>query len=187
MFRHLSFAFVFAVLTAAPSPLAAQPLLPLGLAGASSPTDVTQQLSVNPFGLMVDLFNIDYEKRATDSVTFGVGGSTAMMDTYEYASTPPYGSTTRRERYVNGDVYARFYPAGSALDGLAFGVKVGLTQVPNQGSFFGYGFDLNHSRIAGEHFYMGYGFGLKRLLGVDKKAFDLEYVPTFRLNVGVGF
>ncbi len=187
MSRLLSLMLLFAACVATPSPLAAQLLLPSGRAGSNSPTDVTQQLSANPFGLMVDLFNLDYEKRVTNSVTFGAGGSTAMTNTYDYESTPPYGSTTRRERYLNGDVYARFYPAGSALDGLAFGVKVGLTQVPSQGSFFGYGFDLNHSRIVGEHFYMGYGFGLKRLLGVDKKAFDLEYIPTFRLNVGVGF
>ena len=193
MSRHNALALVFAGLLTAASPAAAQPLLPTGLTRSSSPTDVTQQLSVNPFGLMIDFFNIDYEKRATNSVTFGVGGSTAMTDTYDYdenydyRSGVPYSPTMRRERYLNGDVYVRYYPAGAALDGLALGMKIGVTRVPDQGSYVGYGFDLNHSRILGDHFYLGYGFGLKRLVGVDKAAFDLEYVPTFRLNVGIGF
>lgn len=175
---------VLAALIAPPSLAGAQSLVP-PVPDRASHAGVAQQISANPVGLLFDLFNIDYERRATDSVSIGVGGSTATTEVYEYDSV--YNESSHRERYLNGDVYVRFYPRGTALNGLAFGVKVGLTRVPDQGSYFGYGFDVNKSSILGEHFYFGYGFGLKRLVGVDKDNFQLEYIPTLRLNVGIGF
>ncbi len=175
---------ILAALIALPSLAGAQSLVP-PVPDQTSHAGVRQQISANPVGLLIDVFNIDYERRTTDSVSIGVGGSTATFEVKEYDSF--YNETSRRERYLNGDVYVRFYPRGTALNGLAFGVKVGLTQVPDQGSYFGYGFDVNKSSILGEHFYFGYGLGLKRLVGVDKNDADLEYIPTFRLNVGVGF
>ncbi len=189
MSRHTPAAFVLTTLVLAalftvPSLAGAQSLVPPA-PNQTSNAGVAQQISANPVGLLFDLFNIDYERRATDSVSFGVGGSTSTTEVKEYDNF--YNETSHRERYLNGDVYVRFYPSGAALNGLAFGVKLGLTQVPDQGSFFGYGFDVNKSSILGEHFYFGYGFGLKRLVGVDKNDFDLEYIPTLRLNVGVGF
>ncbi len=174
---------VLAALGALPSLASAQPLPPVP--NQTSHAGVAQQISANPVGLLFDLFNIDYERRATDSVTFGVGGSTSTVEVYEYDGF--YNESSHRERYLNGDVYVRFYPSGAALNGLAFGVKVGLTQVPDQGSYFGYGFDVNKSSILGKHFYFGYGVGLKRLVGASSDNFELEYIPTFRLNVGVGF
>ncbi len=122
-------------------------------------------------------------------MTIGAGGSTAVVDTFDYSAdyyaTP--APAVRRERYINGDAYLRYYPSGTALNGLAFGVKLGLTQVPDQGWFFGYGIDVNKSQMLARHFYFGYGVGLKRLVGTDRQAFDMEYVPTVRLNLGVGF
>ncbi len=184
MSRHILAVLLLTALIALPSLAGAQPPVPPVPAQASHAA-VAQQISANPVGLLIDLFNIDYERRATDSLSIGIGGSTSTTEVYEYDSF--YNETSHRERYLNGDVYVRFYPSGTALNGLAFGVKLGLTQVPDQGSYFGYGFDLNKSSIFGEHFYFGYGFGLKRLVGVDQNDFDLEYIPTLRLNVGVGF
>ncbi len=189
MSRHTPSALVLATLILAalialPSLAGAQSLVP-PVPDQASHAGVAQQISANPVGLLFDLFNIDYERRATDSVSFGVGGSTSTTEVYEYDGF--YNESSHRERYLNGDVYVRFYPSGRALNGLAFGVKVGLTQVPDQGSYFGYGFDVNKSSILGEHFYFGYGMGLKRLVGVDKNNFELEYIPTLRLNVGIGF
>ena len=178
MSRHTPAALVLATLILAalialPSLAGAQSLVP-PVPDQTSHAGVRQQISANPVGLLIDLFNIDYERRTTDSVSIGVGGSTATIEVDE--------ETSRRERYLNGDVYVRFYPSRKALNGLAFGVKVGLTQVLDEGSYFGYGFDVNKSSILGEHFYFGYGLGLKRLVGID-----LGYIPTLRLNVGVGF
>lgn len=175
---------VLAALIARPSLAGAQPLVP-PVPNQASRAGVAQQISANPVGLLFDLFNIDYERRVTDSVSFGVGGSTSTTEVYEYDGF--YNESSHRERYLNGDVYVRFYPSGTALNGLAFGVKLGMTKVPDQGSFFGYGFDFNKSQILGKHFYFGYGAGLKRLVGANSDRLELEYIPTLRLNVGIGF
>ena len=184
MSRHTPATLVLAALIALPSLAGAQSLVP-PVPGQASHSGVAQQISANPVGLLFNLFNIDYERRATNSVSIGVGGSTSTTEVYD-GYDAFYNEMSHRERYVNGDVYVRYYPAGTALNGLSFGVKVGLTQVPDQGAFFGYGFDLNKSQILGDHFYFGYGGGLKRLVGADGNV-DLKYIPTFRLNVGVGF
>ena len=184
--RHIPAAVVLTALIALPSLVSAQstvdsiPAQPLPRLGFS------QQISANPVGLLIDLFNIDYERRVTDSVSVGIGGSTSTVEVFD-SYDQSFNEITHDERYLNGDVYLRFYPAGNALKGLAFGVKLGMTTVPEQGSFFGYGFDVNKSQLLGKHFYFGTGLGLKRLVGVNKDDFDLEYIPTFRLNVGVGF
>jgi hypothetical protein len=81
------------------------------------------------------------------------------------------------------------------MDGLAFGVKVGVTNVTDFGSFIGVGFDVNYSWLLGRNdgFYVGLGFGLKRLYGTpdaDEDPFDdvLKIIPTFRIvNIGVAF
>ena len=73
-----------------------------------------QVLSANPFGLLFELFNTEYERRASNTLTVGVGGSTAMVDTYDYDG---WGQEVRRERYVNGDVFLRYYPARPGLRG----------------------------------------------------------------------
>jgi hypothetical protein len=192
--RLLPLVLVLACLAATPAPIAAQPLVgqptaPVAsaLARAASPNQV---VSANPFGLLIDLFNSEYERRAGDTVSFGIGGSTAKVDTYDYDGVDyrtNYAPVKREERYINGDVFLRYYPSGKALTGRSFGIKVGLTQIPDQGSYLGYGFDLNQSWMLNDHFYFGAGGGLKRLVGTDDDAFDLKYIPTFRLNVGIGF
>ncbi len=183
MSRHTLATLVLAALITLPPLAGAQSLVP-PVPDQASHSGVAQQISANPVGLLINLFNVDYERRATNSVSIGIGGSTSMVEVSEYDAL--YNETSHRERYVNGDVYVRFYPAGTALKGLALGVKVGLTQVFDEGAYFGYGFDLNKSQILGDHFYFGYGFGLKRLVGVDENV-SLKYIPTLRLNVGFGF
>lgn len=81
----------------------------------------------------------------------------------------------------------RAYPAGQAFRGTSFGVKAGLTSIPRHGSYVGFGFDLNQSWMVSDHAYIGLGAGLKRLVGTDERDFSLKYIPTARINVGVGF
>ena len=86
-------------------------------------------------------------------------------------------------------MFWRFYPSSDPLNGWAFGAKVGLTEV-NDGTFFGYGFDVNRSWLLGEeeNFYVGVGFGLKRLLGTSEEDSDLNIIPTIRIvNIGIVF
>ena len=87
-------------------------------------------------------------------------------------------NTVEEARYVNFDVFYRFYPGSrrtrtyKAPIGWAFGMKMGLTAVDGagrgDGAYFGFGFDMNHSWVLGpdDNFYVGLGFGLKRLMGV---------------------
>jgi hypothetical protein len=132
-------------------------------------------ISANPFGLLLEFFNAEYEQVVSRSATGGVGGSYIASD---------------GEDYLNADAFWRFYPSGDALDGWAFGVKAGLTNVPDQGTYFGGGFDVNRSWLLGENdnFYVGIGFGLKRLVGAGDTDFELEVIPTIRIiNVGIAF
>lgn len=134
-----------------------------------------QVISANPFGLLLEFFNAEFERVATRSSTAGIGGSTF---------------TRSGDRYVNLDAFWRFYPSGVPLDGWAFGGKLGLTRIPEEGTFFGFGFDVNHNWLLGAHdnFYVGIGFGLKRLVGAASVDDAPAVIPTIRLvNVGFAF
>ena len=174
---HLALALALAVVLCDSTRAGAQP--PPITSGAQPPADAvkatpTHVMSANPFGLLVELFNTEYEHRVGNTVSAGIGGSTARFNTSD-----------GHDRYVNGDIFLRYYPGGRALSGGSFGVKVGLTQIPDDGTFFGIGFDANRSWLLNDHFYLGTGFGLKRLIGTGED--QLKFIPTFRLNVGAAF
>jgi len=134
-----------------------------------------QVISANPFGLLFELFNAEYERVVTGSSTAGAGGSTFSSE----------GDT-----YLNADLFWRYYPEGRPLEGWMFGTKAGITSVPDSGTFFGAGFDANRSWLLGanDNFYVGTGFGLKRLFGASDETFDVRFVPTIRIvNIGFAF
>ncbi len=148
-----------------------------GAVEAQVPGDTTprQVISANPFGLLLELFNAEYERIVTPSSTAGFGGSTI---------------SDGDDRYLNMDVFWRFYPSGTPLDGWAFGAKAGLTSTTSDGSFFGFGFDANRSWLLGanDNFYVGIGFGLKRLVGTTDDGDMLRFIPTIRIvNIGYAF
>jgi hypothetical protein len=148
-------------------------LTPLAAGAQQAPAQHQQVISANPFGLLLELFNAEYERVLSPTTTAGVGGSTFSND--------------EDGRYVNADLFFRFYPQADALDGWAFGAKAGLTTVDG-GSYLGYGFDANRSWLLGanNNFYVGVGFGLKRLVGGDN--LDMQYIPTLRIvNIGIAF
>jgi hypothetical protein len=143
-----------------------------------------QVVSANPFGLLLELFNAEYERVSAASSTVGVGGS------FYHNGDSGDGFDDGGDSYVNADVFYRYYPSGQPLDGWAFGVKAGVTKVTDWGTYAGFGFDTNWSWLLGsnDNFYVGIGFGLKRLFGPDDQDFGLNYLPTFRIvNVGFAF
>ena len=156
--------------------LGAAAAVPASAQDAPAPTTYKQAISANPFGLLLELFNAEYERVVSESATAGVGGS--FLDGTD-------------DDYVNADVFYRYYPQGRPLDGWAFGAKVGVTKAADAGTYFGYGFDANRSWLLGKknNFYVGVGFGLKKLVGTpDDGSFDLEYIPTIRIiNIGWAF
>lgn len=143
-------------------------------------------ISANPFGLLLDLFNAEYERAVSESVTAGIGGSFGSGEDED-----EFG-TIQETSYFNGDVFARFYPSGRPFEGWSFGAKIGVTrqEVWSESSTnLGYGFDANYSWLLGvnNNFYLGLGFGLKRLIG-DLPDGAWRVVPTFRIiNVGFAF
>jgi hypothetical protein len=165
-------------------------------------------ISANPFGLLLGLFNTEYERIVSESATFGFGGSShgsfwdggsegkqvcdhpdAVLESDRCHWEDP--ATT----YVNADVFYRYYPRGDPLDGWSFGVKAGLTKVTGYSAKLGIGFDTNWSWLLGKEngFYIGAGFGLKRLYGIGDESgldndFPIQFIPTFRIiNVGWAF
>ena len=161
-------------------------------------------ISANPFGLLFQLFNAEYERVISETSTIGFGGSTLRIEDETYPEPPIIGTDewglpiydwanepdpiTETDRYINFDVFWRFYPSGNPLVGWAFGAKLGITRVDDQ-THLGYGFDLNRSWLLGpeENFYIGLGFGLKRLIGDGADDF-IPVIPTIRIaNVGFIF
>jgi hypothetical protein len=144
------------------------------LGGSQVVPQYWQQISANPFGILLEFFNAEFERVITESATVGVGGSYFNHDD---------------DNYFNGDIFGRFYLEQQTLEGWAFGAKIGLTTIADHGTFFGMGFDLNRSWLMGknENFYIGAGFGLKRLFGAGEE--DIwKYIPTIRIvNVGIAF
>jgi len=143
-----------------------------------------QQISANPFGLLLKSFNAEFERAIGETLTFAIGGSSWAVDD---------------DSYLNGDLILRFYPQGVPLRGFSVGVKAGITRYDTEGSsfepaltenYFGVGFDVGHSWLLGrnDNFYIGVGLGLKRLFGVGEEYLGLEYYPTIRiLNIGFAF
>ena len=137
-------------------------------------------ISANPIGLLANIFNAEYERVISPTSTIGFGGSTSSFEDYLDEPTSEYATI----RYINSDVFYRFYPGSrrtrtyAAPIGWAFGMKAGLTSVDGagigDGTYFGYGFDFNRSWVLGpnDNFYVGLGFGLKRLFGVPRVDSD---------------
>ena len=178
--------------------------LPLN-AQQSTESGKHQVFSANPFGLILQLFNAEYERVISGTSTIGFGGSTLKNDHDIYPEPPILGTDefgfpiydwanepdpiTETDRYINFDVFWRFYPSGNPLVGWAFGAKLGITRVDDQ-THLGYGFDLNRSWLLGpeENFYVGLGFGLKRLIGTTEADDLIPVIPTIRIaNVGFIF
>lgn len=163
MVRPLLSAVLALVLGAAAAPLHAQE------------PRYDQVISANPFGILLEFFNAEYERALSRSSSAGLGGSFIARG---------------GDDYFNADAFWRFYPQANVFDGWAFGGKAGLTSIPGEGTFFGFGFDANRSWLLGanENFYVGIGFGLKRLVGTGDADLSLSVIPTLRfVNVGFAF
>lgn len=154
------------------TPASAQSTLAPSAPALASPAQV---ISSNPFGLLIDLVNVEYERGAAEALTVGVGASRAG-----------WGAPSGRA-YVNGDVFVRLYPGGRVFEGRSFGIKAGMTRFPGTGRIhFGVGVDANQTWMLSRHVAFSTGFGLKRLSGTEATG-GPRLIPTLRFNVGVGF
>ncbi len=173
MSRIVFASLVAALLTLAPTTAGAQQ--------PGSPAAPRQVVSANPFGLLVGWFNAEFERQVSESVTAGAGAST-----FDWGGND--GFSDDDDRYVNGDVFVRYYPGGRPLRGFALGLKAGLTKGGSNSARVGVGLDTNWSWLLGkrENLYVGLGFGLKRLVGADESYPTI--IPTIRIiNLGIAF
>ena len=137
-----------------------------------------QVISANPFGMVFEWFNLEYERRLSDTFTFGFAGSYVPLDSGD-------------DHYLSGNALVRYYPQARALSGFYFGGRTGIYDVSDGGPnavFFGAGFEIGYTWLLGrnDNFQLSLGAGASRLFGgtLDESL----AVPTVRLlNVGLAF
>jgi hypothetical protein len=146
--------------------------------GTRTPVVHKQVLSANPFGLMFEWFNADYERKINESNTWGASAS--------------FLSLGGDSDYVNAQLAYHYYPQGAALTGFYLGGRGGIHHVETDGEdgrFFGIGFELGYNWLLGakRRVSIGLGAGATRLFGADLDGASLT-IPTVRLvNVGIAF
>jgi Protein of unknown function (DUF3575) len=145
--------------------------------GTRIPVDHHQTISANPFGLMVEWFNAEYERKLTNTATLGVSGSTTAWGDVDM---------------TNGNVFVRYYPQGAALTGFFVGGRTGVARAAiSDASATGVvgGFELGYSWLFGakRHVGLSIGAGVDRLFFGDQLDIDLIR-PNIRLvNLGIAF
>ena len=156
-----------------PSAVLAQDPVP----GTLVPVANRQVVSANPFLLMAEYFNIEFERKHTESATFGVSGSRVGVDDASYR---------------NVQVFYRYYPQGASLTGFYFGGRGGVHRVATDresGNAFGLGLEIGYGWLFGRerNFAVSIGGGATRLFGGDLHG-ATAVIPTLRLvNVGWSF
>ena len=147
--------------------------------GTKTPVPHNQTVSANPFGMLFEWYNGEYERKVSPTSTIGVSASGFALD---------QGGTD----YGNIAGFYRYYPQHAALSGFYFGGRAGVHRVSAEGDsgvFFGLGFELGYTWLFGadRHFAVSLGAGATRLFGGDLEGVPLT-IPTLRLfNVGVAF
>jgi hypothetical protein len=141
-------------------------------------TGPKQVVSVNPFGIVFEWFNLEYERRLSPTVTAGAAGSYVGLDNGD-------------DHYFSANALLRYYPQGRALTGFYFGGRTGIYDVSegnNDEVFFGFGFEIGYTWLLGvnDNFQISLGAGASRVFGGTLDG--SEAIPTVRLlNVGIGF
>jgi hypothetical protein len=145
----------------------------------TAPVEHRQIISANPFGLMFEWFNAEYERRLGPTTTWGVSTSWFSLDHGDFD-------------YVNGNALFRYYPQGHALRGFFLGGRGGVFHVSDDREgdvFYGAGFEIGYDWLLGARQNVGIslGAGATRLFGGQLRGASLT-VPTVRLlNVGIAF
>ena len=153
-----------------------------------------QALSVNPLYLPFGGIVLEYEAATAPGLTLGVGGSY-----YD-----PVGGDD--ESYGTLEAKLRFYPGERALRGFSVGITFGvgrtdegdvccdfngnpLSRVTHTGATSGVVLDYNWLIGPTRRFFVGTGIGAKRFYGDlgNNQFFDIEVVPTARIQLGAAF
>ncbi len=139
-----------------------------------TPVAYNQTISANPFGLMFKWWNVEYERKLSDSQTFGVSGSRFDLGNGELD---------------RGTIFYRYYPQQAALTGTYLGARVGVMRggAPRSShSALSGGVEIGYSWLLGPRRNVGLSIGA----GVDRiHAEEMSFaLPSIRLvNVGIAF
>jgi len=162
---------LLAGLVLAPSVAPAQSTTP----GTRVPVANMQVISANPFLLMAEYVNVEFERKHTETRTFGVSGSRFGSNDVDYR---------------NLQAFYRYYPQGASLTGFYIGGRAGVHRVSADGEArhaFGLGLELGYGWLLGSkrNFAISIGAGATRLWAADLGS---TVIPTLRLvNVGWSF
>ena len=171
--RRVSICMCLAIYLLVPSAAAAQ----TALEGTRLPVAKNQVVSANPFLLMSEYVNVEFERKATETGTFGVSASRIGIDDASYR---------------NLQAFYRYYPQGAALTGFYIGGRGGVHRVSlddEAAHTFGLGLEIGYGWLLGRerNFALSLGVGATRLIGGDLDGVS-PVIPTFRLvNVGWSF
>ncbi|HEU4564987.1 MAG TPA: DUF3575 domain-containing protein, partial [Gemmatimonadaceae bacterium] len=159
-------------------------------------TTPVQVLSINPLGLILPFFSIEYEY--------------ALSPTSSGAVTASYynegNSNSRDFRHYSLDAKYRLFPGEQAPAGFSVGITAGFTYVHDadascsptddcanekrNGAALSTGLEVNHGWLFGSRreFAVGVGVGAKRLYFLGDRPSGVDRVePTLRLSVGKAF
>jgi hypothetical protein len=145
--------------------------------GTRTPVPHNQTISANPFGLFMNWFNAEYERKLTNTMTIGATGSNFRFN----------GADLQRFNAL-----FRYYPQGAALTGVYLGGRGGIARVSDSDASahaFATGVEVGYSWLFGARRNVGLsiGAGVDRLFGGDLNDFSLVW-PNIRLvNVGIAF
>lgn len=149
--------------------------------GTKTPVDHKNTLSTSPVLDILGFVNVEYQRKITESTTFGVSAGIFDLDD---------------DSYQNVMMFGRYFPQGAALTGFYFGGRVGVHHVSDDDHFFdrdrddtrlSIGVDVGYDWLLGRkrNILVGVGVGANRLFGDDD--FGLDAYPTARLNIGFAF
>jgi hypothetical protein len=148
--------------------------------GTRDPVPHDHVLSANPFLLLFEWANAEYEHKISSTGTVGLAGSWISLDEGD-------------EDYRSLNAFYRYYPQGAALTGFYFGGHGGIHHVSDivdeDVTVFGLGIDVGYNWLLGanRNFYIGLGIGATRLFGGDLEN-ESGTIPTIRLlNIGWAF
>jgi hypothetical protein len=145
--------------------------------GTKDPVPHRQTISANPFGLLLEWFNAEFERKIGSSTTLGVSGSTTAWGDVDL---------------TNGNVFLRYYPQGAALTGFYMGGRTGVARASvgdADATGVAAGIELGYAWLFGarRHVGLSIGAGIDRLFFGDDLGIDL-FRPNIRLvNVGIAF
>lgn len=150
--------------------------------GLRAPVPHDQVLSANPFLLLGEWVNIEFERKIGPAGTVGAMGSWLSLD----ADKGDVDLTSL-------NFFSRFYPQGAALSGFFLEGRLGVYRgsgVDDSGHAFGFGVHVGYSWLMGatKKFYLSMGVGATRLFGGDMPDGVSPTLPDIRLmKIGVAF